>query len=199
MPILLVRHPEPDIEPGRCYGRLDIGLSRAGQDRLAPLAATLRATGIDRVLTSPARRCRALANALTPHACVDARLQELDFGAWEGRRWDDIERRQIDAWAADPILFAPPGGESGADLIRRIEAVCADLRAGPACIVIAHGGPLRLMLALLQGRPPDLVAPSPPFGSVTTLHHGTHASADSTAHSTTTAHPPSTSPVKPPI
>ncbi len=203
MNILLVRHPAPDIEPGRCYGRLDIGLSANGQADLGRLAASLIASGIVRVWTSPARRCRRLADALPAAPTVDDRLQELDFGDWEGRAWDDVPRRALDDWAADPFGFAPPGGESGAALIRRVEAACHDLRdAGEDCIVISHGGPLKLMGAILRGGAPDLLAPAPPFGSVTHVsvpHKLRQASSVSTAQSTKTAHAPSTSPVNPPI
>ena len=194
-----MRHPAPDIAPGVCYGRLDVDLSAAGVAALAPMRATLTATGIARIVSSPARRCLRLAQTLTADAIVDPRLQELDFGTWEGKLWDDVPRAALDSWAADPLGFAPPGGERGADLIARVRLACAALReAGQDCIVITHGGPLRLMPALLRGETPDLLAPAPPIGAMITVH-ATQAIAVSPAHSAATAHPPSTSPVNPPI
>ena len=199
--ILLVRHPAPEIQAGQCYGRLDVGLSASGEADLGRLAAALTATGIGRVWTSPARRCRLLADAVTASPILDHRLQELDFGRWEGLHWDKVARSELDAWAAAPAVYAPPGGETGAALIARVQEVCRDLLAlGEDCIVIAHGGPLKLMLALLQGGAPDLLAPAPPFGSVTVIAVAPQqASTVSTAHSTATQHAPSTSPVNPPI
>lgn len=196
--IVLVRHPAPDIAPGRCYGRLDIGLSAQGTADLPRLAAALRDAGIPSVRTSPARRCRILAEAVTPQPVLDSRLQELDFGRWEGLPWDKVERSALDAWAAAPSRFAPPGGESGNALIARARAVCADLRAaGEDCIVISHGGPLKLLHAMLRGQPPDLLAPAPPLGLAVPIHvHA--ASSVSTAHSMAAAQAPSTSPVNPP-
>ncbi len=192
MTIHLVRHPAPDIEAGRCYGRLDVGLSADGEADLARLTALLpRGT----VWTSPALRCRRLATLLSPAPRIDDRLQELDFGDWEGMRWDDVPRAALDAWAADPAQVAPPGGETGAMLLRRVEAICRDLPA--RCVVVSHGGPIKLMAAILRGGTPDLLAPAPPLGSITEINP--QARHDNTAHSVTTAQPPSTSPVTPPI
>ncbi len=166
MRILLVRHPAPDIAPGHCYGRLDVGLSAAGLLAADGLRARLGAAGIAQRTSSPARRCRTIDEAAT----LDDRLQELDFGAWEGRPWDGIDRAALDAWAADPLGFAPPGGEAGAALLARVTAFATDLlRRGQDAIVITHGGPLRLLPALLQGQTPDLLAPAPPFGAVVEL------------------------------
>ncbi len=170
--IALVRHPQPDIAPGICYGRLDIGLTAAGHAAVGAIAAQLADHPATMIWTSPAQRCLMVAAALgaaravTPH--VEPRLRELDFGAWEGRAWDDVPRPLLDDWAADPLGFAPPGGETGAALIARVRAVHAGLVAqGAPCIVIAHGGPLKLLAALLRGEPPDLLAAAPPLGSIT--------------------------------
>lgn len=163
--ILLVRHPPPDIAPGVCYGRLDIGL-RAPPP--ADLVAAMRAHRPAHVWSSPARRCRAIAEALAPlPARFDTRLLELDFGDWEGLAWDEVPRDALDAWAADPLGFAPPGGESGAHLLARVRAFHADLvRESAPCAVVSHGGPLKLLAALLRGEPPDLLAPAPAIGSL---------------------------------
>jgi alpha-ribazole phosphatase len=97
---------------------------------------------------------------------VDARLAEMDFGEWEGQLWDDVPRDAIDAWAADPWRFAPPGGESGAALVARVSAFWLALPEGDH-IVITHGGPLKVLVALAARRDVDLLAPAPVCGSVT--------------------------------
>ncbi len=164
MRLALIRHPKPDIAPGLCYGRLDLALAADASvpDMLAQLGDFRPAA----VWASPALRCRAVAEALgTPR--YDARLLELDFGAWEGMAWDDVPRAALDNWAADPLGFAPPGGESGAALLERVGQFAAVLRqAGEDAVVVAHGGPLRLLPAMLRGEPPDLFAPSQAIGSV---------------------------------
>lgn len=188
-----MRHSACDIAPGHCYGRLDVDLSPEGHAALPALRAALRASGITHIFSSPARRCRRLADQLSPDPVIDPRLQELDFGAWEGLPWDDVPRDRLDAWATDPLGFAPPGGETGATLIARVRA--AAMALDQDSIVITHGGPLRLLPALLRGEPLNLLAPTPPLGAI--LH--VQANAVSPAHSAATAHPPRTSPVNPPI
>ena len=194
MRLVLVRHPPPDIAPGICYGRLDLALRGSPRD----LAAEIVAHRPARVWTSPARRCRDVAEATGLSVVVDARLQELDFGAWEGRAWDTVPRAALDAWAADPENFAPPGGESGAQILARVRGVHgALLAAGEDVAVVAHGGPLKLLAALLRGQAPDLLAPAPPIASVQVFYAvaGPALSTASTAHSASTEAAPSTSPV----
>ena len=96
MRLILVRHPKPLCQRGICYGRLDLECEPEAVEtavaRLGELAAAAR------VFSSPARRARDLAARLSAEAIVDPRLQELDFGDWEGRRWQDLGREAIEAW-----------------------------------------------------------------------------------------------------
>ena len=173
-PLALIRHPQPAIAAGLCYGRLDIGLTPAGHAAITPIIAQLAGHPASIILTSPAQRCRILAEALGAARDIpvetDPRLQELDFGAWEGVAWNDVPRAALDAWAASPETFAPPGGESGAALLARVTAAYHDclIRARPA-IIVSHGGPLRLLIALANGTRPDLLTPAPPLGSITLI------------------------------
>ncbi len=198
MKLVLVRHPPPDIAPGICYGRLDLGLRADGSGAVAAVVASLAAHRVTRIWSSPARRCRVVAEAIGAPVRLDPRLLELDFGAWEGVAWDDVPRAALDAWAADPLGFAAPGGETGAALLARVESVHrALLAAGEDCAVVSHGGPLKLLAALLRGEAPDLLAPAPPLGSVQVflLPPQRADSSASAAHSATTEAAPSTSPV----
>lgn len=154
--IVLVRHPAVAVAPGVCYGRLDVTLAEPATVPLAGFAGT--------VWTSPAQRCRAVAAAIGPHQ-VDLRLQEMDFGAWEGSRWDDVPRAELDHWAADIWQRGPPDGETGAALVARVTAFHDGLPRGDH-LVVTHGGPLKVLGALLRGVPVDLAAAAPALGSV---------------------------------
>ncbi|MGH8854516.1 MAG: histidine phosphatase family protein [Telluria sp.] len=149
MRLVLVRHPQPDIEPGMCYGRSDVAASGMAT---AKVLATLRAAGLPGTLpvyASPLARCATLARQLGGPVTFDARLAEMDFGGWELRPWDAIARTEVDAWAADLLHYRPGGGESVLDVARRVAAFREEL-ARPA-LLICHAGTMRLLAALHAG------------------------------------------------
>lgn len=170
----MVRHTAPAITAGTCYGRLDLDLSPTGYAAIPAILADIADFPASALWSSPARRCRHLTDALAEQyglaPVIDPRLHELDFGEWEGRAWNEIPRAKLDRWAAAPLDFAPPGGETGRALLARVHAVHADIVAfGATLIVVAHGGPLKLLAALCRGEPPDLLAAAPAIGSVTII------------------------------
>ena len=172
--IVLVRHQRTALPPGLCYGRLDAPLHPDARAALPRLASSLARHRPAQVWSSPATRClllaRAVADAADAPLAVDDRLLELDFGAWEGLSWDAVPREALERWAADPLGFAPPGGESGAALLARVAVLATTLRqAAGTQLVVSHGGPLRVLPALLTGLTPDLLAAAPAFGSVLCL------------------------------
>ena len=180
MRLALVRHPSVAIAPGICYGRLDVGLAADAQAEIAAAAEQLHAFAGARLWTSPAQRCRIMTESLEQQLCVrareDRRLRELDFGDWEGAPWASLDRVALDAWAADPLSFAPPGGETGRELVTRVSAFYEEsLQAGEHHVVVSHGGPLRVLDALAAGRPIDLLVPSIGMGEVRLITSGAQA------------------------
>jgi alpha-ribazole phosphatase len=167
--IVLVRHPAPLIESGICYGRLDLRLHPDAE--IEGMARDPLLSGSKHVWTSPSRRCREVAERIAEVLAVplsaDPRLMELDFGEWEGKPWDHIPHTDLDRWAADPSGFRAPCGESGAELIARVMDFHAGLKQD--CAVVSHGGPLRVLSALLRGERVDLLKPPPAIGTVTVL------------------------------
>lgn len=167
MRLALVRHTAVDCAPGICYGRLDLPLAAASAER-EMIAVRDRLAGFAgaSIWSSPARRCRELAELLGMPT-FDDRLLELDLGQWEGKPWDEVPRADLDRWAADPLGFAAPGGETGQMLVLRVTGFFEMLRAQPGDhVVVTHGGPLRILSALAAGRTVDLLSPAPPLGSV---------------------------------
>ena len=142
MQVFLIRHPRPLVGAGICYGQLDV----EAEDP-QPTADRLRAllpAGTP-VVASPLRRSRRLAEALHAQPLFDRRLMEIDFGEWEGRGWDQVERALLDAWAADVLHFSPPGGESAAMLQARVVNCITELRATSVALV-THAGAIRAAL-----------------------------------------------------
>ena len=149
MQLYLIRHPQPEIATGICYGRSDLPL------RTPWTAETLRErlpAGV-KIVSSPLQRCASFAAALSSDFSTDVRLTELDFGAWEMQAWDVIPREQIDAWTADPLGFDGHGGESVAQMQARVRLALADLDSD--CVWVTHAGVMKLVLAELLALPQD--------------------------------------------
>lgn len=142
------RHPQPIDAAGRCIGsRTDLRVDPRKVKRLAHrIRAHARRHALPhRVATSRLARGMAVGRVLARWGWthrVDARLDELDFGDWDGMRWDAIGVPAVDAWCRDFAHHRPGGGEPLSGLIARCAAVLEEARAGTfgcACIV-GHGG-----------------------------------------------------------
>ncbi|WP_151702471.1 histidine phosphatase family protein [Nitrincola alkalilacustris] len=150
-----IRHDRPELPDHICYGWLDLPLA-------VPVEQTLQALpelphGLP-IFTSPLQRCRLLAESLAETLsesmagsieieCLTS-LQEVHFGRWEGVRWDDVPRDELDAWAADPFGYQFPQGESVPAFIERVRLVLNSLPAD--AIIITHAGVIRAALHLSQ-------------------------------------------------
>lgn len=152
MSLFLIRHPKPDIPSGVCYGATDVGLAQepgACAERLRNLLPKRYA-----LYSSPLQRARRLAQELGS-PIEDSRLREMNFGEWENQRYDNL-RNELDDWAADPLGFRPPRGETGLEVADRIWDFHRDTveqHQEEHVVVVSHSGPLRLWLAQLLGVP----------------------------------------------
>lgn len=149
--MIVIRHPRPSVEPGICYGRLDLDIHQDGHGQIA---AALEATPpVRRLVASPALRCRKLAEALATRngldPVFDERLWEMDMGEWEGLAWRDIPREASEPWLKDPFNLPCPGGESFSQLQSRVLAAVEDLDGETA--VVCHAGPIRALQMAWQG------------------------------------------------
>lgn len=160
--LLLIRHAEPDESArGRCYGRLDVGLSPTGLANAERLAERLRDVELDAIYASPRLRAVQTAAALDRMPILDDRLRELDFGELEGRAYDEIEREQPELfrrWMETPTLVRFPGGESYAELRTRVATSVDDVVAAHTSRTVAlvsHGGVIRAALAVALGLPDE--------------------------------------------
>jgi alpha-ribazole phosphatase len=182
MRLILIRHPQPDVVPGICYGRTDLAVTPTQLElALAALLPTLPAALP--VYASPLQRCAVLATRLAQHPVYDERLVEMDFGAWEMQPWASIPRAEVDAWAADLSNYRPGDGESVLQMAERIAAFYADLQRqldqeNGQAIVVCHAGTMRLLSACHAGlAPPDMAlqaASAPhhlPYGAALILPH----------------------------
>lgn len=153
--IHLIRHAR-HADYGRVLsGRSDTPLSPEGRAQADALAASLAPLGLTHLHTSPRPRAwetaAAIAAATGVGAEVASGLEEIDFGAWTGRSFDDLgpdpEWRR---WNAHRSQARPPGGETQAEATARALAhVAAFATANPDAnaAMVSHADVIRGVLA----------------------------------------------------
>jgi broad specificity phosphatase PhoE len=165
--LVLTRHGHTDrSEPEQYLGqRIDIPISDRGRAQALKLRERLQGVVFERVLASPLLRARQTADLLAQGVPIetDDRLQEADYGEWEGLTVDVIEARwpvERGAWIGDPSVNGPPGGERGIDVAHRAGSFLLDLRLWESeqvpdlerrVLVVGHSTLNRVMLATALG------------------------------------------------
>jgi broad specificity phosphatase PhoE len=100
----------------------------------------------DRAWTSPALCARQTAEALALEANIHAALRECDYGRWTGLALKNVAASEPDAvalWLSD-LSAAPHGGETLADLCRRVSAWIDDTLAGRGhAVAVTHASAIR--------------------------------------------------------
>jgi ribonuclease H / adenosylcobalamin/alpha-ribazole phosphatase len=161
--LLLIRHATTGatgaaFSGGACPGP---ALDPAGERVASRLARHLTAPSFPGgvrpsvLITSPVLRAlqtaQAVADGLGLDPQPDAAWAELLFGEWDGLSTAEVVRGWPDAyrdWRGSEQA-APPGGESLAELTRRVLAARDDLAeryAGRCVAVVTHTGPIRALL-----------------------------------------------------
>lgn len=131
--LLLVRHGTTRWNREKRYlGHTDIPLDPGGRDELAPLARELAGKAFHRVYCSDLARCRETLAIISPAhadtAMYDPRLREMDFGAWEGHTYEQLQHESLyRQWIDSPQQVTPPGGESWADFAGRVDGFIGSL------------------------------------------------------------------------
>lgn len=156
MKLWLVRHAQPLVASGICYGRLDVAADAAGTAQCAHDLAGLLPPGT-RIRSSPLQRCAQLASALQelrPDLAykTEPRLQEMDFGQWEGLAWQGIARAELAAWTDDFADHAVGrSGECVRGFMARVGAVFDSLQGPSDTLWITHAGVIRAVDLLARG------------------------------------------------
>jgi alpha-ribazole phosphatase len=179
MSLWLVRHAQPLVAPGVCYGALDVPADADSTARAAHALSAVLPQNLF-VQVSLLQRCEQLAQCLRglrPDLTfkTDARLQEMDFGVWEGVAWSDIPRGAMEAWTADFGHHRFGGAESANAVLQRVAQVWDACRtAAQPAVWITHAGVIRaakLIAAKRRAveRAEDWPREAPAFGAWQTL------------------------------
>jgi len=164
--LLLIRHAATAwTAQGRFQGQTNIPLSPHGRRQATALAQRLMAETLHMLYASDLQRAWETAQTIAApyalHVHAEPRLREMAFGRWEGLTYTEMQQQDaqsLAAWEHDQLHSPPPGGETLLQMTERIRAAYVDmLAAGQDKTVglVAHGGPLQLLLCLALGLPPQ--------------------------------------------
>ncbi|HET8603710.1 MAG TPA: histidine phosphatase family protein [Marmoricola sp.] len=149
----LIRHGETEwSRDGRHTGITEVPLTPQGEEVARGLRERLAGVRFDLVLTSPRERARRTAElAGFSDVRVEADLAEWDYGDYEGITTAEI-RERVPGWT---LWSHPcPGGETAAEVSRRMDRVLAKVRAhGGRVLAFSHGHASRALAARWLAQP----------------------------------------------
>ncbi|MCK1598480.1 histidine phosphatase family protein [Bradyrhizobium sp. 164] len=157
--IHLVRHGHHPLLGRTLCGRMKgVALDELGCEEIARCADVISPQPT-LVQSSPQRRCLQSACILARHYSLAVEivpaLDELDYGDWTGRSFDDLARDpRWSVWNTQRGTSRPPGGESMRALQRRVVDHLEHLRSDPgsdSVVVVSHAEPIRAALLHYQG------------------------------------------------
>lgn len=162
--VFLIRHGITDWhEQGRLLGRRDRPLSDTGTDQAEQVAAALDGVSIAEVVSSPLQRALQTATVIGKRFDIDVardhRLTNVEFGAWEGSKHQELaQTEEYRRFVSDPLSHPIPKGEHLNDVKKRavaaVEQVLRDSPSGDAIAVITHSMVIRVLLTHYMAAPP---------------------------------------------
>jgi probable phosphoglycerate mutase len=159
----LLRHGEPEGGVRYRGDGVDDPLSERGWAQM--WAAVGESSDWTQVVSSPLRRCHTFAEAVAERhglpLAVDDRFREMGFGAWEGRRHEEVRDADPDAYYAffrDSVKHPPPGAEPLDTFFARVRAGLLDVfdqHPEGHILLVCHLGVMRAAAALALDMPPS--------------------------------------------
>ncbi len=163
---LIVRHGETswNVE-GRIQGHSDVALSERGVLQAQALARRLATVSVDAAYSSDLVRASETAKIVlegreTP-LTEEELLRERYYGVFEGLTVEQRQERYPAMFIASIVKdldFAPTGGESARETLRRMTSVMGELKRkhlDDTVLVVGHGGSLRSGVMALLELPPE--------------------------------------------
>lgn len=162
--IIIIRHGETEWnKTGRFQGHSDVPLSAEGRAQAAALGQNLALDHVDAIYASDLTRAMETAAPLAKRfgfeVISDPLLRELNFGAWEGRHFDDVNAENPNAmknFYTDPEQADIPESEPFPEFQRRVAGRVREIVAqerGKRIVIVSHGASIRILLADILAMP----------------------------------------------
>ena len=153
MEIILLRHTTVDNPEKKCYGISEMQLATSFEQEGAHIKNKISIFKPDKIYTSSSIRCIRLAEKLGSSIEICESLMELNFGKWEGKSWDSIDKEELSCWMDNFVLHVIPNGESYIQLFNRVQTWFNECiishHPDNRLLIISHAGPIRAIIASL--------------------------------------------------
>ncbi|MBC7333975.1 MAG: alpha-ribazole phosphatase [Actinobacteria bacterium] len=156
--LFLIRHGQTIWNAeGKYQGDVDVELTNFGIKQAKLMAKYLSRVHFSSIYSSPLRRAldtaRIIAKGRKREVIIRENLKELNFGKWEGLKFDEISKfygSEYKKWLDNPFKNTPPGGESFSSLTERsskeIHRIIDENEDGSNVAVVTHGGVITSLL-----------------------------------------------------
>ncbi len=160
----LVRHGACAGLGEKLWGRtVGICLNEEGKAQVQQLAARFKGVGIDALYSSPLERTLETAAAIARNAGLEVTqldaFNEIDFGDWTGKSFDELSRDE--SWQRfnnERSVANVPGGESFLDVQARVVAELKRLsqqHPGERVAIVSHADVIKAAVGYFAGTPID--------------------------------------------
>lgn len=158
--LILIRHGETASNKEHRYlGKTDEALSRAGIEALKQAKKEQKYLDVQEIFTSPMKRCTMTADILYPDqkAQVIAAWEEMDFGDFEGKNYQDLQDdERYQKWIDSNGTLPFPNGESREAFQKRCKQGFLEMydrkdKESKSVALIVHGGTIMSLLSTFGG------------------------------------------------
>lgn len=145
--LIIVRHGQTDMNADKLFfGRLDPLLNENGKKQAFEAREKMLNISYDRIFSSNLKRASETAeiiNYLNKKIEFDERLQEIDFGIFEGLKYEEIKRKYPDECKKSEIDWENydfKTGESPREMQKRAIAFVESLDLNKDNLIVTHWG-----------------------------------------------------------
>ena len=155
-----MRHCETAIGKNRYSGSLDVSLNNMGKEHAGLIAGQFKNKNINlnKIYSGSLKRAYETANVIAGKYLLEVEklpgLNEINFGGWEGKTFDEIlsaDKEKAEEYVIGPSDFRFPSGETQKELnVRVLKALNMILEkhldSDETILVVGHGGTNRVIL-----------------------------------------------------
>lgn len=151
MDIILVRHGETEDNVSKKFSTKDIHLTDRGKEQIKKTRELVETLSFEKVYVSPLKRTMETMKILGLDGHVEDRIQEVDFGLFEGKDYETVIREfpdEIKKWNEDYINYPAPEGESIKQAYERVTSFLEELvKRDKDALLVCHDGVIKIALS----------------------------------------------------